>query len=175
VPGKHAPESPTSFYLSVGRATGGALVVLAIVAVIAIAATGTSKKPSASTSTPPATPTTHAPTVSPSSTPSTNTSPTPTATVAAKITVNVYNGTTRNGLARTLADKLTKEGYVIKTVATFPSHQTTTTIYYRPGARGQAQALLAAHPELGTFKPATSAIPTNAVLTVVLGEDYRPA
>jgi hypothetical protein len=77
VPGKHAPESPASFYLSVARAVGGALVVLGVVAVIAIAATGGGgRQPAAQTTTPPPTVSTH-PTVS--STPSTTVTPTATA------------------------------------------------------------------------------------------------
>ena len=148
--------------------------MLAIVAVIAIAATGTNKKPNATGSTPPVTtPTTHAPTVTPSS--SVSHTPTATATPAAKVTVDVFNGTARTGLARALATKLTKEGYVTKTVATAAAHQTATTIYYRPGAKAAAEALLAANPELLRFAPATSATPTNAILTVIIGDDYKAA
>jgi hypothetical protein len=171
VPGKHAPESPTSFYLSVGRAAGGALIVLAIVAVIAIAATGTNKKPSAQSSTPPAT--TPTPTIS--ITPSASATPTATATAAVKVTVNVFNGTTTTGLARGLATKLAKEGYTVKTVSTAAQHQKTTTIYYRAGGKDEAEALLAAHPELGRIQAASSGTPTNALLTVILGDDYRAA
>ena len=169
MPGKHAPESPGSFYLSVGRAAAGALVVLAIVAVIALAATGTNKKPSASTSTPPVVSPT--PTLSASVTRSA--SPSATAAAAAKPTVDVFNGTARNGLARAFATTLTKEGYSVKTVATAAAHQKTTTIYYRPGEKDAAEALLAAHPELGKIAPATAATPTNAALTVILGDDYK--
>ena len=175
MPGKHAPESPASFILSVSRAAAGALVVLGVVAVIAVAATGSNKKPTAKSSTPVVTRTTHPPTSSPSTVPTT---PTPTATAptaAPKVTVNVLNGTTRNGIAHALATKLAAEHYLVKTVATEPKHQTVTTIYYRPGAQAAAEALLAAHQELGKVAPATSSTPTNAMLTVILGDDYRPA
>jgi maltose-binding protein MalE len=177
VPGKHAPESPASFILSVGRAAAGALVVLGVVAVIAVAATGSNKKPTTQSSTPRATISTRAPTSSPSSTLSTTSTPTATATAstAPKITVNVLNGTTRNGLAGALATKLRAAGYAVKTVATEPKHQTVTTIYYQPGQKAAADALLAAHPELGKVAAAISTTPTNANLTIILGDDYKAA
>ena len=176
MPGKHAPESPTSFILSVGRAAAGAVVVLGVVAVIAVAATGSNKKPTAKSSTPPVTVTrtTHPPTVAPS-TPAATSTPTTTASAAPKVTVNVLNGTARNGIARALATKLTSEGYLVKTIATDPKHQTVTTIYYRPGDKAAADALLAAHPELGKVAPALASTPTNAMLTVILGDDYKAA
>jgi LytR cell envelope-related transcriptional attenuator len=171
VPGKHAPESPASFYLSVARAAAGALIVLGVVAVIAVAATGSGgKKPNTQGSTPPPTVSTSP---SPTSTPSTTTTPTPTRSSAAKVTVNVFNGTARNGLARALADNLAKAGYVVKRVETYTPHQTNTAIYYQPGDKAEAQALLTAHPELKQILPATSATPTNAILTIILGSDYN--
>jgi len=173
VPGKHAPESPASFIFSVGRAAAGALVVLGVVAVIAVAATGSNKKPTTKSSTPPVTVTRTTP--APTSSPSTPPTPTATASTASKVTVNVLNGTTRTGIARALATKLSSEGYIVKTVATEPKHQTVTTIYYRPGAKAAADALLAAHPELGKVAPAISTTPTNAMLTVILGDDYKAA
>ena len=175
MPGKHAPDSPASFILSVGRAAAGALVVLGVVAVIAVAATGSNKKPIAQSSTPRATVSTRTPTSSPSSTLSATSTPTATATAstAPKVTVNVLNGTTRNGIAGALAAKLRAEGYAIKTVATDPKHQTVTTIYYRPGQKAAADALLAAHPELGKVAAAIASTPTNADLTVILGDDYK--
>ena len=175
MPGKHAPESPASFILSVGRAAAGALVVLGVVAVIAVAATGSNKKPTAQSSTPRATISTRTPTSSPSATLPTTPTPTATASTAQKVTVNVFNGTTRNGLAGALATKLRAEGYAVKTVATEPKHQTVTTIYYRPGQKAAADALLAAHPELGRVAAAIATTPTNASLTIILGDDYKAA
>jgi hypothetical protein len=174
VPGKHAPESPASFFLSVGRAAAGALVVLGVVAVIAVAATGSNKKPTAKSSTPTVATTTHPPTISPSAV---ATSPTPTASAstAPKVTVNVLNGTTRARLASGLATKLTKEGYTVKNVGNNATHQATTTIYYLAGEKAAAEALLAAHPELGKIQAAIASTPTTAMLTVILGDDYKPA
>jgi hypothetical protein len=148
--------------------------VLGVVAVIAVAATGSNKKPTAKSSTPPVTTTTHPPTTAPSTLPATTT-PTATASTAPKVTVNVLNGTTRTGIARALATKLSGEGYAVKTVATEPKHQAVTTIYYRPGQKAAADALLAAHPELGKVAAAISTTPTNAMLTVILGDDYKAA
>jgi len=101
--------------------------------------------------------------------------PTASASTATKVTVNVLNGTTRTGIARALATKLSGEGYAVKTVATDPKHQVATTIYYRPGAKAAAEALLAAHPELGKVAVALTSTPTNAMLTVILGDDYKAA
>ncbi|TMK83900.1 MAG: LytR family transcriptional regulator [Actinobacteria bacterium] len=176
MPGKHAPESPASFYLSVARAVGGALVVLGVVAVIAVAATGSGgKKPNAQTSTPPPTASTGP---SSSSAPSnTQVTPTPTTTAPnlSSITVDVLNGTTRAGLASALANKLKSDGYTIKKVANQATHQTATTIYYKAGAKAAAEAMLAAHPELKRVAPATSSTPATVTLTVVIGDDYKAA
>lgn len=171
MPGKHAPESPASFYLSVARAVGGALVVLGVVAVIAIAATGGGgKKPSAKTTTPPPTVSTH-PTLS--STPSTTVTPTATASNLARITVDVLNGTQRAGLATALANKLKADGYTVKKVGNQAAHQTLTTIYYRVGFKAAAEAMLTSHPELKRFAPAPDA--QTETLAVVIGDDYKAA
>jgi maltose-binding protein MalE len=169
VPGKHAPESPASFYLSVGRAVGGALVVLGIVVVIALAATGSNKK--TPTATKPPKPRTTATTTHAAS-PSATASPSPSQRAPADITVNVLNGTGRSGLAKRVAGTLKDDGYDVKTVANAPQLQGTTTIYYRAGHGAEAQALLRQHPELGKIAPATSTTPTNAFITVILGNDY---
>jgi hypothetical protein len=173
VPGKHAPESPASFYLSVARAVGGALVVLGVVAVIAIAATGGGgKKPAAQTSTPPPSVSSH-PTLS--STPTITATPTATATASnlASITVDVLNGTQRAGLATALANKLKADGYTVKKAANATSHQTLTTIYYTAGSKAAALALLSAHPELKRFAPAPAG--QTVTLSVVIGDDYKAA
>jgi hypothetical protein len=176
VPGKHAPESPASFYLSVARAVGGALVVLGVIALIALAAVGTNnKKPQAKNttrSTPRATATsTHSPVPSTTSTPA----PSASAHPVTKVTVNVLNATTHAGLARSVADKLSSDGYQIKKVDNCNcGTQSKTTIYYRGSAeKADAQVLLRTHPELRRIAPATSDIPNaGAFLTVVLGNDY---
>jgi cytoskeletal protein RodZ len=177
VPGKHAPESPASFYLSVARAVGGAIVVLGVVALIAIAAVGSNDKKPQANSTASTTPHATA-TATVSSQPSTTSSATASASATAhpvsKVTVNVLNGTTRAGLARTVADKLSSDGYQVKKVDNCNcGSQSKTTIYYRSGYKADAQAMLRAHPELGRIAAATSDIPNaGAFLTVVLGTDY---
>jgi len=174
VPGKHAPESPTSFYLSVARAVGGALVVLGVVALIALAAVGSNKKPQAKTTSTPRPRTTATATQSTSTAATTTPSPSAAAHPVSKVTVNVLNATQRAGLAASVAGKLDKEGYQIKTVDNCRCGTQNTTIYYRGSAeRADAQALLRAHPEFKRVAPATSDIPNaGAFLTVVLGSDY---
>ena len=171
MPGKHAPESPASFYLSVARAVGGALVVLGVVAAIAVAATGGGgKKPTAQNSTLPPTASVRS---TASSTPSTSVTPTATAPNRASITVDVLNGTTRAGLATALANKIKADGYTVRKVDNQKAHQAQTTIYYKAGFKAAADALLAAHPELKRVAeaPATQAV----TLTVVIGDDYKAA
>ena len=174
MPGKHAPESPTSFYLSVARAVGGALVVLGVVALIAIAAVGSNNKktPKAGSTVTPKATATHSvrvsPTVSATASPSVHPN--------SKVTINVLNGTTTAGLARRAGETLSGDGYVVKKVDNCGcGTQSTTTIYYRPGEQADAQALLRKHPELGRIKPVSSSIPftSSALLTVVLGTDYN--
>jgi hypothetical protein len=165
-----------SFYLSVSRAVGGALVVLAVVVLIAVAALGSGGKKN--NATPTLTPT-HTPTqrATPTTSRTASSSPTPTATASTPspkgVTVNVLNGTTRPGLARTLATKLSHDGYTIRTVGNATA-QSTTTIYYQRGKKADAEALLARHPELGSVAAATSSTPGNAALTVIIGSDYSP-
>jgi hypothetical protein len=160
--------------MSVGRAVAGALVVLAVVVLIAVAAVGSNgkKTPKATKPTVTSTPTVH------STASLQTTKPTPTATAithrVSQVTVNVLNGTARAGLAKTVSTKLSQDGYSVKRVGNAPAQQKTT-IYYRPGERADAEALLAAHPELGVIQAATSTTPTNAFLTVILGSDYPTA
>ena len=45
-------------------------------------------------------------------------------------------------------------------------------IYYQPGSKTEAQALLAKHPEFGSIAPATSDTPKGTMLVIVLGSDY---
>jgi len=171
VPGKHAPESPTSFYLSLARAVGGALVVLGVVAAIAIAATGGGgKKPGAQNTTPPPTVSAH---VTASSTPTVTPSTTASTPSLANITVDVLNGTQRAGLATALANKLKADGYTVKKIGNQAAHQTQTTIYFAAGFKSAAEALLSKHPELKRFAPAPST--QTVTLTVVIGDDYKAA
>lgn len=148
--------------------------MLGVVAVIAIAATGSgSKKPSAQTTTPPPTVSAH-PTVT-NTPPKTTVTPTATATTPtlAGITVDVLNGTQRAGLATALSNKLKADGYTVKKVGNQATHQTQTTIYYKAGSKAAADALLAAHPELKRVAQAPTS--QTVTLTVVIGDDYKAA
>ena len=81
--------------------------------------------------------------------------PTPTGTVAptppphtlspADVTVNIYNTTGRQGLARSTADALRDQGYLIATVSNDPMHRTVPGVAeIRYGTSGAAAAKLAA-------------------------------
>jgi hypothetical protein len=118
---------------------------------------------------------------SPSST-KTSTAPTGGGGVKAKrdgVVVAIYNATSTNGLAASAESDLTKKGYVVRPPGNFPSAPTTT-IYYRDGAQGKADAGLLKQdliPEakikpLPTNLSPQSQIPKDAELIVVLGNDY---
>lgn len=181
MPGKHAPDSPASFYLSVARAAGGALAALALVVAIAMVAVN-----SRADDTPRAngTPTTSAPATSErpageSPSPGSSLSPEPSQPSEAepvrapsKTTVDVLNGTSRSGLARALSERIDKEGYKIGTVGN-ASPATKTTIFYRKDARAEAEALLRAFPELKRVREASAGTPGQSLLTVVIGSNYE--
>ena len=175
MPGKHAPESPKSFYLSVGRAAGGAAVALGVIiaiAVIAVSSHGSkpeAKRSTGPTSTPAISPTVSAVVPSPS--------PTPTRTISlpphSKVSVNVLNGTAQNGLAGKVAAALRKQGYDVTGVGNAPTPAAATTIYYRSGQKALAQRLLREHPEFKRIAPFRAVTATTPVLSVMLGDDYK--
>ena len=172
MPGKHAPASPRSFYLSLARALGAALgaVALMVIAVVVLLNRGDGKSegslPVVSSS----------PTRSTSPTPSISPSPTPTATrsvlPANQVTVEVRNGTTTTGLGRETAAKIDDEGYEI---VGQPSNQrppiSKSTIYYRPGRRAEALAFQEAFPDFTVLRELSS-LPSGTMLRVVIGGDY---
>lgn len=62
-----------------------------------------------------------------------------------KVTVNVYNSTSRNGLAASVSKQLTTRGYVIGKVENDPLNKALKTVgEVRYGSKGSAQAKLAA-------------------------------
>jgi LytR cell envelope-related transcriptional attenuator len=173
VPGKHAPESPKSFYLSIARAAGGATVALGVIIAIALVAVSShGTKPQAKRSIVPTSTATATVAVSPRVTPTPTRRPAP-LVPHSKVSVNVLNGTAQNGLAGKVAAALRKQGYAVNDVTNAPSHAATTTIFYRPGQKLLAGRLLKEHPEFGKIAPASSTTPKTAFLTLVLGDDYR--
>lgn len=163
MPGKHAPASPKSFYLSLARAGAILAVVLGVTAGIAIVATGGGKKPA----------------VHPSATPSVTASPSNSTPVAVPpVQVAVLNGTTRQGLASVVAARLTAGGWTVKGVPGNGPTTSKTTIYVRADAGADAERLRRTQfPFMSaeSIVVATSADPgakENAALTVVIGSDY---
>jgi LytR cell envelope-related transcriptional attenuator len=175
MPGKHAPDSPRSFYVSLGRALGAALgaVGLMVAAVLVLLSRGggagseqagspvISPRASVSTSTPRST---RSPTLSPSPTAS------PTVLAPRQVTVHVQNGTSHQGLASKTADKIRAKGYKVTAVDNAPAHLAKSTIFYRPGREAEALAFQRAFPQFTVLKETTGA--QDAFLLVVLGGDY---
>ena len=97
------------------------------------------------------------------------------------VAVAIYNATTTDGLAGACGEDLKKEGYVIAKEDNFPQ-AVSTTIYYRDGAQGKADAQLLAQTSIpeakGNIKklpsglPSDTPIPADAELVIVLGNDY---
>jgi LytR cell envelope-related transcriptional attenuator len=172
MPGKHAPASSRSFYMSLARALGAALgaVALMVIAVVVFLNRGDNKSegslpivssPSTRATSPSPAPT-PTPTVSPSSSPK--------VLPPNQVKVAVLNGTTRPGLAKDTAKKIEDEGYEIVTVGNQRPTIAKSTIFYRPGRRKEALAFQEAFPEFTVLKEAT--LPSGTTLRVVIGGDY---
>jgi hypothetical protein len=91
---------------------------------------------------------------------------------AADVRVNVYNATTRIGLANTVADELKVRGFTVGTVGNDPLQQTvaaTVQLRYGPRGAGAAQVLRA------WFAGADLTLDTrtDATVDVVLGQRYE--
>jgi LytR cell envelope-related transcriptional attenuator len=175
MPGKHAPASPRSYYVSLARALGAALgaVALMVIAVVILLSRGGDKDPAAS---PAISPRATASTKSPSPRPSASPTVSPTATSSSatlapsKVTVNVQNGTARSGLAKDTAAKIREKGYQVTQVNNAGSSFSKSTIFYRKGAKDEALAFQRTFPEFTVIKEATGS--QTALLRVVIGADY---
>src|SRR5437870_2464775 len=113
MPGKHAPASPRSFYTSLGRALGAALGAVAVMVIVVVVwlSRGDHSKPSGLPVVQTSRPAVSSP--SPTPKPANQTLPATSVLPAAKVTVQVLNGTARNGLARQTADKIQRAGYKV--------------------------------------------------------------
>jgi LytR cell envelope-related transcriptional attenuator len=171
MPGKHAPASPRSFYLSLARAAGAALgaVALIVIAILVLLNRGDGKNEGALpiVSSSPTRSTSPSPTLSPSPT----ASPAKSVLPANRVTVDVLNGTTTNGLGRSTANKIEAEGYKIGTVGNQRPPIAKSTIYYRPGRRAEALAFQETFPEFTVVRELKS-LPSGTILRVVVGADY---
>lgn len=101
--------------------------------------------------------------------------PTPGATTpplivdASKITVEVLNGTSTQGLARTTGDALTTAGFNVVSVATAPEPSATTIVRYGPNKADSARTLAAVGPA-GTQLVLDPSL--GSTLTLTLGSDW---
>lgn len=170
MPGKHAPASPRSFYVSVARALGAALgaVGLMVVAVLVLLSRDNDTKLGGPVvSSPPPSVSSRSPTPRPSV--SATPSPRPAVLPATQVTVQVLNGTTRNGLARRVSKEITDEGYRVLNVGN-ASRLAKSTIFYREGSRDEALAFQTIFREFTVLQESTST--GGAMLRVVIGSDY---
>ena len=96
------------------------------------------------------------------------------------VVLAIYNATTTDGLAGAAEADLKKEGYVVAETGNFPQ-AVRTLIYYRNGDQGKADAQHLREnfiPEADAPKklpqglPSDSAIPKDAEIVVVLGNNY---
>lgn len=106
---------------------------------------------------------------------STTSTPTPTIvpTVDPALSVNVLNGTSREGLAATVGDKLKAAGWKIGALANADKTDLATTIVYYGDPANQAAALGVAQSLPGaTIQQSTAYSDSGADITVVVGANY---
>lgn len=176
MPGKHAPRSPLSFFLSLSRAAAFALAVLGLVVLIAMVAVNSRDQgeqafdqPRSSVTPTPSSPTSRA---SPSPTPTASRTLVP----KSKLTVVVLNGNRVAGLAGQTSDRLEDDDYDVQE----PGNTGTTStslIYYRSGLKAEAEVLRRKHfpwMDRSRVKQRTSGLP-DEMLVVVLGTDHPDA
>jgi hypothetical protein len=175
--GKHVPESPASFYASVGRHAAGAVAVVGVVALVIALATRDDDGSAIGVQPTTSTTNTGQPTGDPSAT--TSAAPTDTTTPAREprprvdIRVTVLNGEGTPQLASRTSDRFIQAGYTVANVGD-AAPRDKTVIFYKKGAKPEALLLLEDFPELIRVKPAAGdEIDADALLTVILGDDYE--
>ncbi|ONH22970.1 LCP family protein [Pseudofrankia asymbiotica] len=103
-----------------------------------------------------------------SSTPDPGATPGPVTIPPAQVSLDVYNGSTRSGLASTAATALTREGFHVgSTLNADPRNYTTSRVLYGPGLQQAAWTVQAAVP--GSI---TRADPTITGIHLILGAEY---
>lgn len=112
---------------------------------------------------------TQSPTASPSvsTSPSTSRKPRP----KSQVTVLVLNGTTRQGLAALVNERLKSDGYKGKTPANYSPKVDTTIIYYQSDSLPEAQRLQRQRFQGSVLKPAPATLSSDIDLEVILGAD----
>jgi hypothetical protein len=104
----------------------------------------------------------------PAATPAPTPRPTP---VAAKAPVVVLNQTGVTGLAARVQKQLEAGGWTVTGIDDFRGNVPATTVYYPPGLKAAAKALMAQFPDIGRIRPAFAGISTTQ-LTVILSKDF---
>ena len=85
--------------------------------------------------------------------------------------IQVLNGTDSTGLAAEQASRLKRAGYKVKLVEQSPTPYTRTTIYYKAGAKANAEAMKQRFYPNALVKPKPSSISAPVTLSVFLGAD----
>jgi len=169
MPGKHAPKSPLSFFLSLGRAAAGVAGAIALVVVLAVVAFGNrgDKKAESggvpSNGTPLPTITVSPLTISPT--------PSPSIRAPSTVTITVLNGAGRSGLAGRTRTQVIAAGWKVVKIGNAAINKKST-IFYESGFEKEALALQEKFPGFTVVKPADNSIAPGANLTLVLGSDY---
>ena len=108
-----------------------------------------------------------------SQTPTSTPTPTIVPTVDPSLTVNVLNGTTRGGLAKTVGDKLTAAGWKIGALANADTSDFAQTMVYYSDPKNQAAALGVAQSLPGSsIQETQDYAASGADITVVVGANY---
>ncbi len=109
----------------------------------------------------------------PSATPSATPTPTIVPTVDPSLTVNVLNGTSTSGLAKTVGNKLTAAGWKVGALGNASSSTNTQTVVYYSDPKNQAAALGVVQSLPGaTIQLSQDYASTGADLTVVVGSNF---
>jgi hypothetical protein len=119
-------------------------------------------------------PSTSAPVSSATSEPTTEPTTEPTSNPggeqASRVPVEIYNNTTRRGLAERVAGRLRMAGWTVSGVDNWRGKVVGSTVYYQPANRDDAEAL-ASKLGVGRVKPALDNM-RKGRLTVILTSDF---
>lgn len=107
------------------------------------------------------------------STPTPTPTPTITPTVDPSLSVNVLNGTTRGGLAKTVGDTLTAAGWKVSALANADKTDVAQSVVYYSDPKNQAAALGVAQSVPGaTIQETQDYAASGADITVVVGANF---
>lgn len=81
------------------------------------------------------------------------------------------NGAGVPGLAARVQDKLEKAGYNVIRIGNAQRVERTT-VYFKPSAEADADALVNRYDEFGRARPVNSSSAKDALITIIVGRDY---